>query len=731
MKLNETIRNIESTGVLSEGAFGISANDQAHVLTILRDKLYSDKFLAIVREYTTNAWDAHIEAGCPERPIKVTVPTRWDATLSIRDFGNGLTRDQVYRVYTQYGASTKRSSNSVVGQLGLGCKAGFSYSNTFTIVSYCQGLKTTYVAYIDETNVGKINEMQSVPSDETGVEIQIAIRANDVDIIKERVQKMFPYFSPAPECNVTIPALEYILEGLPEEKVLPSGRAITVPSCWKIRKTYGNGPIAVMGNIPYPIEKASLPDLKAEARELLENGIDIHFEIGELSVSASRESLEYTDVTRQSLYRKLHKIRNEILSTLKVQFDACQNVWEARNLYRDTQKASGPLGRNNIVARLASSSFRTWQGHNLQMSDFDFKKNLPAGLEVRYLASTAKRATDDKTPQWRTKAPFLHLTIMKNDVTNSWLKRVLEWRQTNSVALNQAYSILIIDDTDPNSSVSFDARIEEYCKLNELTGITIHKISDTILPPRQTRVKGTAPVNTKAKAKAFSVIQKYECNKYPASTNWEPCEIDLENGSGPYIILFNFLPQTETQEQNKYLNLLFHIGLDTTVTPIIGIRPEMKDKLGSGWIEFLPWAAVKAKELIANFDKRDELVSFYLHTQYPQYSTSKDRALQETFFTKVEDKNIAEVADILKEANKLANSFAWDVKNRYKTILETMSTDIIEQASEISRTVATVETAYPLLKDLEIFCNGTSYLKSTAWPDSLAQYVNTIYNNGK
>ena len=46
-----------------------SPEDRQYIIEILRSKLYSDKILAVTREYSTNATDAHDEANIPNKPI--------------------------------------------------------------------------------------------------------------------------------------------------------------------------------------------------------------------------------------------------------------------------------------------------------------------------------------------------------------------------------------------------------------------------------------------------------------------------------------------------------------------------------------------------------------------------------------------------------------------------------------------------------------------------------------
>ena len=136
-------RELHSSGVVGVASFGISLKDSAHLMTILRDAVYSDKVLAVLREYGANAWDAHRSVGKMDLPIKVTLPTREEPTLCVRDYGPGLSHSDVFEVFTQYGASSKRQDDVTVGSFGIGSKSGFAYADSFTIVSRHAGQQRT------------------------------------------------------------------------------------------------------------------------------------------------------------------------------------------------------------------------------------------------------------------------------------------------------------------------------------------------------------------------------------------------------------------------------------------------------------------------------------------------------------------------------------------------------------------------------------------------------------
>ena len=72
---NETTQTLATVGTLSTvSQFKITDATQARILVSLSDKMYTKKELAFIREYSTNAADAHIVAEKPIADIVVTMP---------------------------------------------------------------------------------------------------------------------------------------------------------------------------------------------------------------------------------------------------------------------------------------------------------------------------------------------------------------------------------------------------------------------------------------------------------------------------------------------------------------------------------------------------------------------------------------------------------------------------------------------------------------------------------
>jgi hypothetical protein len=316
----EQKRDVSSSGVEGTSSFEISGKDAAHIMTILRDTLYSDKVLAVLREYASNAWDANRMAGRGEEPIEIHLPSYGDPTLRIKDHGPGLSLDDVFEVYNKYGASTKRDSNTAVGMLGIGSKSGFAYSDSFTIVSWHQGSKSTYVAVIDDSEKGRVDlfAVEDCDPSLSGVEIQIPIKPHDISEFDIKAKSLFAYFEPRPKINTVIPPIQ-------TGKDFPGlGRILDI-DLNDYRSPRGKW-VAIMGCVPYTINLNQLRGLSSSASSL--SGI-LWFDIGTLQVAASREELKYGDTTKENLANRINEIIDRYVAFLLEGVDKLSQ-WERR-----------------------------------------------------------------------------------------------------------------------------------------------------------------------------------------------------------------------------------------------------------------------------------------------------------------------------------------------------------------------------------------------------------------
>ena len=376
MIVTQSKANVVTQGVQGAVSFGIKQEGLAHIFNVLRNQLYSDKILAVLREYSCNAVDAHTEAG-HNRPIEVTLPSRLSLDLKIRDYGIGLSETDIQEIYAFYGESTKRKSNSLIGQLGLGSKSAFAYGDNFVINSFHNGIKTTYNAYIDPSQIGQIAKLASAPSNEAnGVEIVIPVKPADCETFVSTARTLFRHFKVKP-----------IVRGAADFKYEESA-ALYTGKDWRIlkadRNRYGHHTIAVMGNIGYVISSSALKldennDAEATIERLLSNcDIELDVPIGELDIAASREGLQYTDRTIDNLKKRILVIRDFLVADITNQLKGAQSLWSFK-------KMLGEMHNFNSPYYVVCNAMRGKNGYNYNgkvIKDFNVQFNGTRGFKL-------------------------------------------------------------------------------------------------------------------------------------------------------------------------------------------------------------------------------------------------------------------------------------------------------------------------------------------------------------
>lgn len=335
MQTSAQVNNVQTGGLADTGSFQIKATGKA--FRILSDGLYTDKPRAVIRELSCNAFDSHVAAGVATRPFEVHLPTPLEPHLSIRDFGLGLSHDDVMKLYTTYFESTKTDSNDFIGALGLGSKSPFSYVDSFTVVSIFNGKRRTYTAFISENGVPSIALMGEDDTDEhNGLEVSMPVQSKDFSAFQAAAERTLYRFNPVPRMTggkVEFKDLSYVMKR----------------KTWGLRNKVGgyastyDSAFAVQGAVAYPIDASAISDMLKDQREILNLPIDIFFNIGELEVAASREGLSYDPRTIANIKARLSYIGSELASEYQKEFDNCKTQWEALCKY---ESVLAPLDYN-------------------------------------------------------------------------------------------------------------------------------------------------------------------------------------------------------------------------------------------------------------------------------------------------------------------------------------------------------------------------------------------------
>lgn len=271
--------DVQSTISGTKVAMEIDEAARVHIMNLLTD-LYSDPEAAIIREYSTNARDSHVEAG-NAAPIEITTPTSLNPVLRIRDYGIGLDAQGIADIYSKYGASTKRDSNDFNGMLGLGCKSALTYTSQFTLIGVKNGMKTPVVIGREEDGTGSMTWLDPSPTTEpNGVEIQIPVK--NVDRINDKVKAFFRFWTPG----------TVLVDGEQPEPI--TGLKVTDEMIVVPTELEGQDYV-VMGNVAYP---ADLGIFNAYGKK---TALVAYVEIGDVAFTPSREALYECPQTDETL----------------------------------------------------------------------------------------------------------------------------------------------------------------------------------------------------------------------------------------------------------------------------------------------------------------------------------------------------------------------------------------------------------------------------------------------
>lgn len=298
-------------GDVKSSAFKIQASAKA--FEILSSNIYTNKVRAIIREVSCNAHDAHVAVG-NKSPFDVHLPTYLEPWLSIRDYGPGLSDDQIREVYTTYFFSTKTESNDYIGALGLGSKSPFCLVDSFSVTSYHNGTKRIYTCFKSENGEPAIAMLaEETTGESNGLLVHVDVEGRYYPEFTEEAVEIYKYFSNVP--NINIPEVKQRVEEYKNSLIVNTG---DIKTNMKRGET-----VVVMGNVAY--------NLPSQYQNYIEG--EIVFNIGELSFDPGRENLSLDTKTINNLKAKLENFENVIAEYI------CNDIESQPDLYNKARKA--------------------------------------------------------------------------------------------------------------------------------------------------------------------------------------------------------------------------------------------------------------------------------------------------------------------------------------------------------------------------------------------------------
>lgn len=591
MQLNHLASEVtlSNTGVTT--AFKMDANGKA--FKMLSDGLYQNKLGSMVREISCNAYDSHIMAGKRDLPIRVHMPDADEPFFSVRDYGIGLDDEGVRDTFTTYFRSTKDSSNDVIGAFGLGSKTPFAYTDAFTIIAIKDGQKRQYSAFIDPTGLPSLTAMSESVIDGVTVDYDVTDEGNGVEIIvpvikadhfsrfRREVGEQLAFFPVKPTIiNAGNDAVVFKDWQSPEHYMSCEGLSVGTA------KAEFRGVWVVQGSVGYLMNvdeayKGLSPESRAFLSIIRESAL-LFFNIGDIEVTPSRETIQLSAHTLKSINALLTKVRANLGPAVQAQIDSLPDNW-TKAVHLNTLESIREL------ARLTKTGFDA-ECYNKSGYTYYFDMQKAAGIvngvteedAVKFELGRDKDGNDIAAPddyisfrQWRcetvrrrqrweeagkcdTITPNSNFVLMVRDTNDKPVVRMREFTEkfghsTKLVTMvNRSGLPVTRDQVD-----AFIAVIGEGFK-------NVHYLSDVALPEAQPR--GNRPSGYKAPT-CYSYDKG---DDFSNTKEWvrEVCKLsDFADGAYYLTVERN---KTDWSRECRILTALFNKGL--LDRPIVAIR---------------------------------------------------------------------------------------------------------------------------------------------------------------
>lgn len=296
MILNTEVKNpVTTSDDFTEYEYSIKDVDMGIILDILRSKMYQNPIAAICREISCNARDANREVGNHD-PIEISIENspifNSDICISFKDQGPGISPERMADVFVNYGSSTKRDTNEQTGAFGLGAKTPFSYGDNYSIITTVGGYTYTYVAAIEDNSKGKIYLLSKEKSqEESGTNILVPIKNERDRATFERESRLSTYWwEKRPIYNNFLYDSDQMSK--PVVKLRKKDFIII-----KNRSYFHNG--ILIDGVFYKSDNVSINDIYNSHCNII-----LVFKVGEISISATRESIHYDEMTLSAIEKK-------------------------------------------------------------------------------------------------------------------------------------------------------------------------------------------------------------------------------------------------------------------------------------------------------------------------------------------------------------------------------------------------------------------------------------------
>lgn len=262
---------------VEQHTMGIAISSKVFSMNI--DGIYQDKYGSTVRELSTNALDIHKKCGITDKPFDIHVPSELHGKFILRDYGCGLSKDDIIEYFGKLFSSSKDQENDSVGFFGIGCKSPFTVTDDFLVISIHDHIKTEYAFSRENKGTPRCIVLSSKETDEPSG-ISIVIDSGETEVWLTAIRNQLLMFPTKPNVYMDGELIDVGYYDLKKYGDVYYGRGLP-------KQIYIN-----QGGVIYPIDEAQFPDVKFRKARLSNSFVIYTCDIGLITVPPDRERIE-------------------------------------------------------------------------------------------------------------------------------------------------------------------------------------------------------------------------------------------------------------------------------------------------------------------------------------------------------------------------------------------------------------------------------------------------------
>jgi hypothetical protein len=562
MKLEHAHETVESNIPLSSIKFGIDQSEAAIYLLIdFLSKLYSNPRQTLMTEYVQNARDSHILAGKGDTPFDIHLPTKFNPHYIVRDYGVGMDHNEVENIFAVALNSTKRESNELNGGYGVGKLVFSPYCGVMFLTTWKHGEKTIYQCRLKGGD-GEITPIHQEKSDEPqGVEIKIPVPESDFSYFHETAKYVYAFLKTKPNIKGMEFDTKFELEtdkfSILEDKFDQTSLAS----------------IATIGELPFELSPNKLNDLEYSFQNLLRyNSIVLHFNVGEIDHTPSRDALEYNDKTIAAIKERLEYVKEYLTEYVNEQIESCSSMREARLLYYKIKEDKTQLSK--IISRLNISSDFKYDDKNINLQfNLQHKDNkIASDIYWSSIGSRSGRLESGLNYNLNFHPSDKFIVIPADFSKVKISRRIKKYLSDNSI--HQITRIRLEAGKSIRDLVDFtDMSKDQFINIEDIDDpVTVSTSSGGRSSYERTVKKGKIfELNT------FSAVDKLTVH------HWDESDFDYENESGVYVFVKYHKPE-DVNNHIQFSHMIANIKKYDPDFKLFGVKTSEQNKIGKNMI---------------------------------------------------------------------------------------------------------------------------------------------------